>query len=40
MWCRLVTRDEIIIDENVKQVDDCQHHEKKEYENDDPTEDL
>jgi len=35
-----VVQDEIIMDENVKQVKECQHHEEQEYENNDPIQDL
>jgi len=35
-----VKQDKMIINENVKQVKSCQHHEEQEYENDDPIRDL
>jgi len=35
-----VAQDEIIMDENVKWVEDCQHYEEQEYENNDPIQDL
>jgi len=35
-----VAQDEIITDENVKQVKNCQHHEEQECENDNPIQDL
>ena len=35
-----VAQEEIIMDENDKQVEDCRHSEEKEYEKDDPVQDL
>jgi len=35
-----VAQEEIVMDENDKQVEDCRHHEEKEYKKDDPVEDL
>ena len=35
-----VAHDEIITDENVKQMKNCQHHEEQECENDDPIKDV
>ena len=33
-------QDEIIKSENVKQMEDSQHHEEQKYKNDDPFQDL
>jgi len=36
----IVAQDEIIMDENIKQVVDCQHHKEQKYKNDDLVQDL
>jgi len=40
VFSEFVAQDEIIMDENVTQVEDCQNHEEQEYENDDPIQEL
>ena len=40
LFSEFVVQDEVIMDENVKQVEDHKHHEEQEYEYDDPIKDV